>query len=64
MTGNEVGLNEEKLNALDPEDRKRRLKRAKHRLAMAGVHYVVDGIWDVPPVIDDINRRLAAGEKP
>ncbi len=64
MTGNEVGLNEEKLNALDPEDRKRRLKRAKHRLAMAGAHYVVDGIWDVPPVIDDINRRLAAGEKP
>ncbi len=34
MTGNEVGLNEERVNALELEDRKRRLKRAQHRLAM------------------------------
>jgi len=33
-------------------------------LAPTGAHYVVDGIWDVPPVIDEINRRLACGEKP
>jgi hypothetical protein len=24
----------------------------------------VDGIWELPPVLDDINRRLAGGEKP
>jgi len=33
-------------------------------LAAAGAHYVVDGIWELPPVLDDINRRLAGGEKP
>ena len=64
LTGNEVGLNEEEVKALDAEDRKRRLERARERLAMAGPHYIVDGIWDVPPIIDDINRRLSAGEKP
>jgi hypothetical protein len=29
-----------------------------------GAHYVVDGISDVPPVLDEINTRLAAGEHP
>jgi len=64
LTGNEVGLNEEEVKALDPEDKERRLVRSRERLAMAGSHYVVDGIWDVPAVIDEINRKLAAGEKP
>jgi hypothetical protein len=31
---------------------------------MAGAHYVAEGIWEVPALIDDINRRLAAGERP
>jgi hypothetical protein len=31
---------------------------------MAGSHFVVDGIWDVPPIIDEINRRLEVGERP
>ena len=64
LTGNEVGLNEEEVNALDPEDKERRLVRSRERLAMAGSHYVVDGIWDMPAVIDEINKKLAAGEKP
>ena len=64
LTGNEVGLNEAEVGALDPEERERRLGQAREKLAMAGAHFVVDGIWDVPPVIDEINRRLAAGEKP
>ena len=64
LTGNEVGLNEEEVAALESEDRRRRLQQARDKLAMAGAHYVVDGIWDVPPVIDEINRRLASAEKP
>jgi phosphonoacetaldehyde hydrolase len=64
LTGNEVGLNEREVAALDDADRERRVRRAEERLAMAGAHYVVEGIWQVPPLIDDINRRLAAGEKP
>ncbi|MBN2311535.1 MAG: phosphonoacetaldehyde hydrolase [Candidatus Hydrogenedentes bacterium] len=64
MTGNELGLNEAELNALDPEVRRLKRERAYSRMAMAGAHYVVDGIWDVPPIIDDINARLRRGERP
>jgi phosphonoacetaldehyde hydrolase len=64
LTGNEVGLNEQEVAALDSADRQRRLRRAQQKLAAAGAHYVAQGIWDVPPLIDDINRRLAAGERP
>ncbi len=46
------------------EDRKRRLERAYDRLASAGAHYVIDGIWEVPRVIDDMNRRVVGREKP
>jgi phosphonoacetaldehyde hydrolase len=64
LTGNEVGLNEEELAALPPEQSRRLAGEAAEKLAAAGAHYVVDGIWELPPVLDDINRRLAGGEKP
>jgi phosphonoacetaldehyde hydrolase len=40
------------------------LDRAYTRMQQCGAHYVVDGIWDVPAVLDDINARLARGERP
>jgi len=64
MTGNEVGLSKADLDALDPTVRENKRKRAYTRMAQAGAHYVVDGIGDVPPLIDDINARLARGERP
>ena len=64
MTGNEFGLNEKEIQALDPEVRELKRARAYTRLAQAGAHYVVDGIGDVPPIIDEINQRLARGERP
>jgi phosphonoacetaldehyde hydrolase len=33
-------------------------------LRKAGAHYVIDSLIDLPEVIDDINERLARGEKP
>jgi phosphonoacetaldehyde hydrolase len=63
-TGNEIGLNEAEINALDPEVLQRRLDRAYNRMEQIGAHYVVDGIWDVPAVLDDINARLHQGERP
>jgi phosphonoacetaldehyde hydrolase len=64
MTGNELGLTEAEIQALDPELRERKRARACQRMATAGAHYVVDAITDVPPLLDDINARLARGEKP
>ena len=63
-TGNEIGLNEAEIAALDKEVLDRRLARAYDRMAKTGAHYVVDGIWDVPAVLEDINERLARGERP
>lgn len=64
VTGNEMGLKEEEIAALEPDVRERKRARAYTRLAQAGAHYVVDGISDVPPLLDAINARLARGEKP
>lgn len=63
-TGNEMGLTLKEIDELDPETCDRRLKRAYDRLAQAGAHYVVDGIGDVEPALDEIQARLSRGDKP
>lgn len=63
-TGNEIGLNEAAIAELDADDLQRRLDRAYKRMHQSGAHYVVDGISDVPPLLDEINARLARGERP
>jgi phosphonoacetaldehyde hydrolase len=63
-TGNEMGLNLEEIKALDEALLRRRLERAREGLAMSGAHFVVDGIADVLPVLEEINARLARGERP
>lgn len=63
-TGNYVALNEDEIARSTTEDYERKLRRSYTILANAGAHYVIDTINDLPPVIDDINRRLATGEKP
>lgn len=42
----------------------RRVDKTKEILQKAGAHYVIDSIADIEPVIEDINARLARGEKP
>jgi phosphonoacetaldehyde hydrolase len=64
VTGNEVGLPKAELDALAPAERARRAAAARDKLARAGAHYVIDGIADLMPVIADIERRLASGERP
>lgn len=63
-TGNEVGLNLAEIEALDPAELARKLAIAREGLARSGAHYVVDGLSDILPLIDDINARLARGERP
>jgi phosphonoacetaldehyde hydrolase len=63
-TGNELGLTEREVAALDPEVLRARLARAYERMQHAGAHYVVDGISDVAPLLDEIERRVAGGERP
>ncbi len=63
-TGNEMGMNLDDLAKASPEEIKRRLNRAYDRMAQAGAHYVVDSIEDTIPILDEINARLARGERP
>jgi phosphonoacetaldehyde hydrolase len=63
-TGNEIGLNAEEIDKLDADVYERKIQGSYDRFRKSGAHYVVDGIWDVPAVLDDINARLARGERP
>ncbi|MCP5038053.1 MAG: phosphonoacetaldehyde hydrolase [Rhodobacteraceae bacterium] len=42
----------------------RRMAKTRAILEQSGAHYVIDSLADLPAVIDDINARLARGEKP
>jgi phosphonoacetaldehyde hydrolase len=63
-SGNELGLSLEEVESLAAADCQRRLDVAYGRLFHCGAHYVVDSVADLLPVIDDIDARLARGEKP
>ncbi|MFM1991234.1 MAG: hypothetical protein RJA99_4191 [Pseudomonadota bacterium] len=63
-SGNGVGLSWDEWSALAPSARRVAADRAAAVLRAAGAHYVIDTVADLLPVIDDIGRRLAAGESP
>ncbi|MEM7113518.1 MAG: phosphonoacetaldehyde hydrolase [Chloroflexota bacterium] len=64
QTGNEVGLTQAEIAQLDQADLAKRVAKARQKLLQSGAHYVVDGVWDVPLVVEQINGRLARGERP
>lgn len=64
QSGNALGLPEELVNALNPDDLRRRLADIDARFRKAGAHYVVKGIWECLDVVDDVGRRLAEGDHP
>jgi phosphonoacetaldehyde hydrolase len=64
MTGNLLGMTEAEANGLSAEERQVLRSANEAQLYRAGAHYVIDGIWDLPNVLEDIEARLAYGEKP
>ena len=58
------------IDSLDQADRLpaaeigRRHEITRDILRKAGAHYVIDSVADLPAVVDDINARLARGERP
>ena len=64
VSGNEFGLTEAEVAALAPDELAARRAAVEDRMARAGAHLVVDGVWDLLPVVEEINRRLARGERP
>ena len=63
-SGNEVGLTAEGWAALSEAEKAPLRARAAEKLARTGAHYVIDTVADLPPVIEEIAARLAAGDSP
>lgn len=64
VSGNEIGLSQAEWQALPPAEQAERRAVATKRLAESGAHYVIDSVAGLPAVIETINRRLAAGDRP
>ena len=64
VSGNEVGLSLKEWNKLAKADQARLREGAYTRMHQTGAHYVVDSIVDIMPCMDDIEARLAQGERP
>ncbi|MBI1388153.1 MAG: phosphonoacetaldehyde hydrolase [bacterium] len=64
MSGNEMGLRPAEVNFGDDKTLNKKREKAYLKLAQAGAHYVIDSVIDLPAVLDDINARLARGERP
>ena len=54
----------EHAESLSEVEMQRRLMSTREILRKAGAHYVIDTIDELPAVIDDVNARLARGERP
>jgi phosphonoacetaldehyde hydrolase len=63
-SGNEIGLSEKQVSQLDPVELKSRIKTAEKKFIEAGAHYVIEGVWDCIPVLEEIESRIKYGDKP
>jgi len=63
-TGNEMGLRETEIAQLDAATYQTRYEQAQRRLAHAAPHYIVESIAECDAVINDLNDRIARGERP
>lgn len=63
-TGNEVGLSLAEWTALGHAEQDAARNTAAAKLLASGAHFVVDAAADSLPVLDEIDARLAHGERP
>ncbi|MFN3309228.1 MAG: phosphonoacetaldehyde hydrolase [Anaerolineales bacterium] len=64
LSGNLLGLSEAEVAALSAEELAAQREAIAEQLFQRGAHFVIDGIWDLPPVLDEIQARLRRGERP
>ncbi len=64
ISGNEIGVPKAEYDAMDPQIREAKRAAAYRRMYQCGSHYVVDTIADVMPCLNDIEARMARGERP
>ncbi|MBX9926513.1 MAG: phosphonoacetaldehyde hydrolase [Hyphomicrobiaceae bacterium] len=64
LSGNAAGLSQAELGVLSPSQREALRVSASRSLASANPDYTIDSVADLIPVLYDIERRLALGERP
>lgn len=64
VSGNAFGLNPAETAALTPAEFAKMRDAAYADLRRTGAHYVIDSVADIDAVLDDIDGRLARGERP
>merc|ERR1711970_846151 len=60
-TGNYVGMTEEEM---DKAELAAKVEKAKNILYQAGAHFVIETTRDLPPIIEEINKRMCLGLRP
>ena len=63
-TGNMIGMNKEKWDALSPPDQQTIRESAISEMNDAGAHYVLPSISELPTLITEIDKRIAKGDTP
>lgn len=63
-TGNGVGLSLEEAEQMPADELKQLCENAAEKLTAAGAHAILESVAELPPLIQEIERRLANGESP
>ncbi len=63
-SGNLVGLSEDELNKLLPEEQGKRVRAATEELFRCGAHFVIDTIAELPGALSQIGGCLRQGARP
>lgn len=58
LGSSEIGLSEEEVQNMPACELYNRIKEVKNKMIMAGAHYVIDSMCDLPLIINSINTKL------
>jgi phosphonoacetaldehyde hydrolase len=64
QTGNMIGVTEVQWRVLPPDEQTAGLQGARCKMLDAGAHYVIDTLAEIHPILDQIEARLQAGDRP
>jgi phosphonoacetaldehyde hydrolase len=64
QTGNMIGITEDQWRRLAQAEQGIRLQGAHRKMLEAGAHYVVNTLAEIDPILNQIEARLEAGDRP